>query len=281
MTRWLVAGAGGMLGRDLVAALSIAGDDVAGLTRSELDIRDATACRAAVSGFDVVVNAAAWTDVDGAEGNEAEAFAVNATGAANLARASASVGAVLVQFSTDYVFAGDARTPYPVDAALSPVNAYGRTKAAAEWAVRAECPSSYVVRTAWLYGEHGRNFVATMLARAARGDTMEVVDDQHGQPTWTRDLAEFVRALVVGERSFGIYHGTATGETTWFGLASEAIRLAGFDPSAVRATTSDRFPRPAARPSYSVLANGGQMPPWQDGLRRALPGLVATAKLGQ
>ncbi len=281
MTRWLVAGAGGMLGRDLVAALSTAGDDVVGLARSDLDIRDPTACRAAADGFDVVVNAAAWTDVDAAEGNETEAFAVNAIGAANLARASAASGAVLVQLSTDYVFAGDAQTPYPVDAALSPVNAYGRTKAAAEWAVRAECPSSYVVRTAWLYGEHGRNFVATVLAKAAHGDTVEVVDDQHGQPTWTRDLADFVHALVLAERPFGIYHGTATGETTWFGLASEAFKLAGFDPSAVRATTSDRFSRPAVRPSYSVLANGGQMPPWQDGLRRALPGLVAAAQLRQ
>ena len=281
MTRWLVAGAGGMLGRDLVAVLSIAGDDVVGFTRGDLDIRDATACKAAVNGFDVVVNTAAWTDVDGAEDNEAAAFAVNATGAANLARACGAVGAVLVQLSTDYVFSGDVQTPYPVDAPLSPVNAYGRTKAAAEWAVRAECPSSYVVRTAWLYGEHGSNFVATMLARAARGDTLEVVDDQHGQPTWTRDLADFVRALVVAGRPFGIYHGTATGETTWFGLASEAVKLAGFDPSAVRATTSDRSSRPAARPSYSVLANGAEMPRWEDGLRRALPRLVATAQFGQ
>ena len=142
--------------------------------------------------------------------------------------------------------------------------------------------SSYVVRTAWLYGEHGPNFVATMLRLAAQRDTVDVVDDQRGQPTWTRDLAGLrARLWWCGAPLRDLPRHGDRGDTTWFGLAREVFKLAGFDPSAVRATTSDRFPRPAARPAYSVLANGGQMPRWQDGLRRALPGLVATVQLGQ
>jgi len=268
--RWLVTGAGGMLGTDLVRELRDAGDDVVAMTRSDLDIRDPDACLAAVRGSDVVVNAAAWTDVDGAETAEGAAFAVNAVGAANVARACAATSAVMVQVSTDYVFAGTASTPYPVDAPLDPLNSYGRTKAAAEWAVRAECPSSYVVRTAWLYGEHGPSFPATMLKLAATRDILDVVDDQRGQPTWTVDLARFVRTLVVDEEPFGIHHGTASGKTTWCGFARQLFTAVGLDPELVRPTTSDRFPRPAARPAYSVLANGDRLPAWKDALHRAL-----------
>ena len=187
------------------------------------------------------------------------------------AHARATLAAVMVQVSTDYVFAGTASTPYPVDAPLDPLNPYGRTKAAAEWAVRAECPSSYVVRTAWLYGEHGTSFPATMLKLAATRDTLDVVDDQRGQPTWTVELARFVRTLVVGEAPFGIHHGTASGETTWWGFARELFTAAGLDPERVQPTTSDRYPRPAARPTYSVLDNGSRLPAWDEALRSALP----------
>jgi dTDP-4-dehydrorhamnose reductase len=272
--RWLVTGAAGMLGTDLVRELRDAGDDVVAVTRADLDVRDPAACRSVVQGSDVVVNAAAWTDVDGAESSEADAFAVNAVGAANLARACAATSAVMVQVSTDYVFAGDASAPYEVDSPLDPLNAYGRTKAAAEWAVRAECPQSYVVRTAWLYGEHGSSFPATMLRLAGERDTLDVVDDQRGQPTWTVDLARFLRSLVVDEEPFGIRHGTATGETTWCGFAREIFSSAGLDPDRVRPTTSDRYPRPAPRPAYSVLDNGGRLPKWEDALHRAMPGLT-------
>ncbi|MBA2531133.1 MAG: sugar nucleotide-binding protein, partial [Nocardioidaceae bacterium] len=142
--RWAVTGAGGMLGRDVVDVLLAAGDEVVALGRGDLDVRDPAACLSAVQDVDAVINAAAWTDVDGAETHEAAAFAVNAVGAANLARACAAASAVMLHVSTDYVFAGDGSEPYPVSAPLSPINAYGRTKAAGEWAVRAECPSSYV-----------------------------------------------------------------------------------------------------------------------------------------
>jgi dTDP-4-dehydrorhamnose reductase len=274
MSRWHVTGAGGMLGSDVVEVLREAGHEVRGLGRAALDVRDPEACHVAVAGADVVVNAAAWTDVDVAEEHEAEAFAVNAVGAANLARACAAHGAVMVQVSTDYVFAGDGTSPYPVDAPMAPLNAYGRTKAAGEWAVLANCPASYVVRTAWLYGEHGPSFPTAMLRLAAERETVDVVDDQRGQPTWTHDLAEFVRSLVDRRAPFGIHHGTASGETTWFHFAREVFAAAGLDPERVRPTTSDRYPRPARRPAYSVLDNGSAMPPWDEALRRAMPGLL-------
>jgi dTDP-4-dehydrorhamnose reductase len=272
---WYVTGAGGMLGGDVVSVLRHAGHDVVGLTRSDLDVRDPRACEESLVGADVVVNAAAWTDVDGAEDAEAAAFAVNAVGAANVARAAANAGAALVHVSTDYVFAGDATVPYPTDHPIEPANAYGRTKAAGEWAVLAACPEAYVVRTAWLYGEGGPNFVRTMLRLAGERDTVDVVDDQRGQPTWTRDLAAFLTDLVVSGAPAGLHHGTASGDTSWFGFAREVFKLAGLDPDRVRPTTSAAYPRRAPRPAYSVLDNGGRLPHWQDALARAIPALVA------
>ena len=187
--RALVTGASGMLAHDLVPALRRAGWVVTAMDRSDLDVTDPAECVAAVDGHDLVVNAAAYTAVDDAETNEAAAFAVNAVGAANVARACSRAGARLVQLSTDYVFDGSATEPYAVDHPVAPRSAYGRTKAAGEWAVRALCPESWVVRTAWLYGAGGPNFVSTMLRLAGERETLSVVDDQVGQPTWTVDLA--------------------------------------------------------------------------------------------
>jgi dTDP-4-dehydrorhamnose reductase len=272
--KWVVTGAAGMLGVDVVEVLRSSGHEVRPLTRADLDVRDPAACLAAVAGAQAVVNAAAWTDVDGAETQVLAAFAVNAVGAAHVARACAHQGAALVHVSTDYVFDGTATDPYPPDAPIAPINAYGRTKAAGEWAVRSEHPDAHVVRTAWLYGAHGGNFVRTMLRLAQERDSVDVVDDQRGQPTWTRDLAVLLRDLVVEAGPAGLCHGTSSGEATWFDLARETYRLAGLDPDRVRPTTSDRYPRPAPRPQYSVLANGGRMPDWRDGLRRALPSVA-------
>jgi dTDP-4-dehydrorhamnose reductase len=272
--KWVVTGAAGMLGVDVVEVLRSSGHSVRPLTRADLDVRDPAACRSAVEGAEAVVNAAAWTDVDGAEAREQAAFAVNAVGAANVARASAHHGAALVHLSTDYVFDGTATEPYRPDAPIAPVNAYGRTKAAGEWAVRSEHPGAYVVRTAWLYGAHGGSFVRTMLRLAQERDSVEVVDDQRGQPTWTHDLAVLLRDLVVEAAPAGVHHGTSSGEATWYDLARETYRLAGLDPERVRPTTSDRYPRPAPRPQYSVLANDGRLPDWRDGLRRALPSVA-------
>jgi dTDP-4-dehydrorhamnose reductase len=281
--RWLVVGAGGMLGRDVVEVLTGRGVAVTALTRADLDLCDATAVRAAVPGHDVVVNAAGWTDVDGAETAYLEALAVNGTAVGVLAAVCRSAGARLLHPSTDYVFSGEATTPYPEQAPTDPINAYGRSKLAGERAALAE--GAHVVRTAWLYGVHGRNFVATMLRLAGERDTVDVVDDQHGQPTWSYALAE--RLADLGSRADappGVYHGTASGATTWYGLARAVFAGAGLDPDRVRPITSDRLVRPARRPGYSVLGHGrwaaaglAPMTHWETMLDRALPTLLAAA----
>lgn len=285
MTRWLVTGADGMLGNALLPVLEGRGK-VTGTDLATLDITDPAAVAAAVSGQDIVVNAAAWTDVDGAEAAEAAATAVNGHAVAGLARSCAAAGVVLIQLSTDYVLQGTARTPYPEDAPTGPVNAYGRGKLVGERAVREILPrTGYVVRTAWLYGGHGRNFVATVLRLAGERETLAVVDDQHGQPTWTRALARQLAALgqaaVDRTAPAGIYHGTATGQTTWYGLARAVFAGAGLDPDRVRPTTSDTYPRPAKRPGYSVLGHDRWaaagvpcQPPWPEQLAEALPELL-------
>lgn len=275
MTRVLITGAGGMLGRDLQNAL--AGRPVTAATRAELDITDSEAVDDAVRGHDVVVNCAAYTAVDAAETDEDAAYLINATGAENLARASARYGARLIQLSTDYVFAGDATTPYPEDAPLAPVSVYGRTKAAGERLASAAHPEgTIIVRTAWLYGEHGPNFAATMLRLAAERETLEVVDDQRGQPTWTVDLAAQLRRLIDSPVRRGVFHGTASGETTWFGFARAIFEVAGLDPERVHPTDSGSFVRPAPRPGYSVLGHdawdtAGLTPlrPWREALHVA------------
>ncbi|MGH3149397.1 MAG: SDR family oxidoreductase, partial [Streptosporangiaceae bacterium] len=179
MTRWLVTGAGGMLGSDLVAALADRGEPVSGMDRASLDVTDAAAVADAIASArpDVVVNCAAWTAVDDAEAEEEQALAVNADGAAILAATCAASGARLVQVSTDYVFAGDAGRPYAEDDVPAPRTAYGRTKLAGERAVLSRLPwSGYVVRTAWLYGAHGPNFVKTMIRLSGQRPTVDVVD---------------------------------------------------------------------------------------------------------
>ena len=286
MTRWLVAGCDGMLGQDLVAALheSPGAHEVTAVDRDVLDIIDPDECLAAVMGHDVVVNVAAWTAVDDAETHEAQAFSVNAVGAANLARACSAAGARMLQVSTDYVFSGNASSPYAEEAPLAPRSAYGRTKAAGEWAVQSLCPQSWIVRTAWLYGAHGPNFVKTMARLASERDTVLVVDDQRGQPTWTVELAHAIVGLVEAQAPFGTYHGTSSGETTWFGFAQAIFTGLGLDPARVRPSTSDMFPRPAARPANSVLgheawtrASLAALPDWRVALREALPTVVASS----
>ncbi len=262
MTNWLLTGGSGMLGRDLVSVLSADPDvQLTAPVRAELDITDRSSVGAAVAGQDVVVNAAAWTDVDRAEADEAGAARVNGTGAANVALACAESRAVLVHVSTDYVFPGDACAPYREDAPTGPINAYGRSKAIGEAAVRTILPDlGYVVRTAWLYGEHGNNFVVKVLRAAAEREFLDVVCDQRGQPTWSRPLAAQLlalgRAATAGRVPPGIYHGTAAGSATWYTFARAIFELSGRDPERIRPTTSDRFPRPARRPAYSILDHG-------------------------
>lgn len=258
---WLVTGAGGMLGQDVLARLSRSGERFVALDRKALDLTDADAVSAALDEHRpaVVVNCAAWTAVDDAETREAEALAINGDGPANLAAACARTGAVLLHVSTDYVFAGDAQEPYAEDAPTAPRSAYGRTKLAGEKAVLAT-ERGYVVRTAWLYGSGGPNFVRTMIKLEGVKDTLDVVDDQRGQPTWSADLAGLLVELglgaLAGTAPAGVYHGTNAGETTWHGFTQEIFRLLGTDPDRVRPTTSAAFVRPAPRPAYSVLGHG-------------------------
>ena len=254
MNRFLITGAGGMLAYDLETALS--GREVLPLSRAELDITNLAAVRSAVEGYDVVINAAAYTGVDDAESNEDAAFAVNATGAGNLALAAAENGAILVQISTDYVFDGTATTPYSEDTPRGPVSAYGRSKAEGERLVlTANGARSYIVRTAWLYGAHGPNFAKTMLGLAATREQVAVVTDQVGQPTWTLDLARKIVEMIDVSAPYGIYHGTNTGEASWFDFAREVFSNAGLDPDRVTQTDSSSFVRPAPRPAYSVLGH--------------------------
>jgi dTDP-4-dehydrorhamnose reductase len=285
---WLVTGAGGMLGRDLVAELARQGEDVAGLSRGQLDVTDGPAVLAAVRQRRpaVVVNCAAWTAVDAAEQQPAAALAVNGHGAGQVAAACAAAGAWLVQVSTDYVFSGQGSRPYAEDDPPAPATAYGRGKLAGERAVRECLPgTSYVVRTAWLYGAHGGNFVRTMIRLAGEQPAVEVVTDQHGQPTWTADLAGQIIALVRAAAPPGIYHATSSGGTTWFGLAQEVFTLLGADPARVQPVSSAALGRPAPRPAYSVLGHdrhrsAGIEPigHWRAALHRAFPVLLAAAQ---
>lgn len=254
--RWLLTGAGGMLARDCIEVLDAAGQDVTGLTHSDLDITRPEAVDEAVSGVAVVLNCAAWTAVDAAETEEAAAFQVNAVGPAVLARAATRRGALMVQVSTDYVFDGSSRTAYESGDELRPMSGYGRTKAAGEWAVRAEAPDNHlIVRTAWLYGAGGRCFPRTIATVARERDDVPVVDDQFGQPTWTRDVAGFIHRLVDAGVPTGTYHATSSGKASWFDFATEVCRSAGLGTGVLSRTTSATFSRPAPRPSYSVLGH--------------------------
>ena len=279
---WLVIGANGMLGHDLMDVIAMAGHHVVGLDLPNIDITSPESVAAALDVVrpDVVVNAAAYTAVDDAEENEPLAHLVNGEAPHILATEIAGrPGVRLVHVSTDYVFAGDASSPYAEGAEPEPVSAYGRTKLAGERAVRHVLPDrGFIVRTAWLYGVHGTNFVKTMLTLEASKPQISVVDDQRGQPTWSRDLAGHIVALIDAGAPAGIYHGTSSGETTWFGLTREIYRLIGSDPERVKPTTTDAFPRPAPRPAYSVLGHDrwaavGLTPirHWLEALAEALP----------
>ncbi|MGN6130356.1 MAG: dTDP-4-dehydrorhamnose reductase [Nocardioidaceae bacterium] len=254
--RWLVTGAAGMLGTDLVTLLRERGEAVTAITRADLDLTDPTAVTTAVAGHDVVVNCAAWTAVDDAQEHEAEATVVNADGPRLLAHACATNGARLAHVSTDYVFDGSATRPYAEDAPTNPTSAYGRSKAAGEHAVRRALPADHlIVRTAWLYGAHGGCFPKTIARVARERGSVKVVDDQVGQPTWTADVADVVHRLVTAHVPAGTFHATSSGRCSWFDFAREVVAAAGLDPALVQRTTSADFVRPAPRPAYSVLGH--------------------------
>ncbi len=282
--RLVVTGAQGMLGQAVVATARERGHDVIALTRADLDLTDADAVGAAIDSArpEAVVNCAAWTDVDGAQEREFEATAINGAGAGNLARAAASAGARLVHVSTDYVFDGNASEPYIESDPVGPRSAYGRSKLAGEREVLAAGADHAIVRTAWLFGAGGRNFVDTMLTLGAQRDELRVVDDQVGCPTWTGHLAPALLTLAEGG-STGIFHAASRGRCSWFELARAAIERSGLS-CAVLPTTTAEFPRPAPRPAFSVLGtergdDALTLPAWQDGLDAFLAARAADTEV--
>ena len=268
--RILITGAAGMLGQDVVRAAHAANHEVAAFARDELDILDARAVQRTIAAERpaAVINCAAWTDVDAAESDEEGATRLNGEAAGTVAAAAAGAGAAVVHPSTDYVFDGTGTRPYVESDPTAPINAYGRSKLAGEHAVAAANPRHFVVRTSWLFGLGGRNFVETMLGLASAGGPVLVVRDQVGCPTYTGHLAEALVRLLDGE-SYGLHHITGGGDCSWFEFANEIFQQAGTETRAM-SCTSDEFPRPAVRPAYSVLRTerdyGLELPPWQDGL---------------
>ena len=278
----MLIGSGGQLGRDLHAAVQASGHAVAPRTHAELDVRDAAALEAQLAAErpDAVVSTAAFHHVETCERQPEEAFATNAFGVLNLARACQRHGAALMHFSTDYVFDGEQRTPYREGDRPRPLNAYGMSKLAGEYLLAANCPRHFIVRTTGLYGVAGSagkggNFVETMLKKAAAGEAIRVVRDQVLTPTYTVDLAAKALELLATER-FGLYHVTNEGQCSWFEFAAKIFALAGLYPD-LTPVDSATFASSVHRPAFSVLAKDGlraaglaPMPPWEDGLARYL-----------
>jgi dTDP-4-dehydrorhamnose reductase len=266
----LVTGAAGMLGRDVMLAAGNAGHDVIGFGRAELDVTDPAGLEKKfdLERPDVVINCAAWTDVDGAEAAEEAAFAVNGTGAGNVAAAAAAVGASVVQVSSDYVFDGAKAAPYVESDQPAPLSAYGRTKLAGEEATVRANKRHFVVRSAWLFGVAGPNFVETMLRLAGSGNEVLVVRDQIGSPTYTWHLAYGIVRLIEGVE-FGIHHMAAAGQCSWYEFAREIFEQAKVECKVLSITTEE-FGRPAPRPPFSALDSQREhairLPSWQDGL---------------
>jgi len=253
--RVLVTGAAGQLGQEVTAVFSRAGDDVTACDQTAFDLSDRDRVLQVIGGVapDAVVHAGAWTDVDGCEHDPDRADAVNALGTRHVAEAARLCRARICYVSTDYVFDGTADRPYREWDATNPLSVYGRSKLAGEDALG---PADTVVRTSWVCGQHGRNFVKTILAKARDGQRLTVVDDQHGCPTFAEDLAGMIRRLVVGRRP-GLFHVTNQGATTWFDFARAVVEAAGLDVELVQPITTDEMqpPRPAPRPKFSVLDN--------------------------
>ena len=275
----LVTGASGQLGLDLLDEFAAA--DTVGLTHADLDVADEAAVVAAVRDHepDVVIHAGAWTDVDGCELDPDRAHAVNALGSWWVARACRLARATMVMVSTDYVFDGHGTRPYTEFDPTAPVSAYGRSKDAGEQLVRATLCEHAIVRTAWVCGARGKNFVRTMLRVGREQGSARVVDDQVGSPTFTRDLAAAIREIAVSGR-FGTFHRTNDGTCSWYELAAATFELAGLDV-ALSPMKSTELDRPAPRPSYSVLSDRHsvlsglrEMPTWRDGLARLLDELA-------
>lgn len=273
--RVLILGASGMVGRAWAGLLTAHQIPFRALARPAFDLLNPASVAATIEPGDrLVVNAAAWTAVDDAEAQEPAATTANAQAPAALARRCTEVGATLIHYSTDYVFNGQATSPYPIDAPIDPVNAYGRSKAAGEVGVRDSAADHLILRTSWVYAPWGKNFVRTIASLAANRESLRVVEDQRGRPTSAEQLAATSLALYLSGAS-GTWHATDAGECTWHGFASEIVRLLAL-PCRVDPCGTDEYPRPAKRPAYSTLdltpteALIGPLTPWQAELAKVL-----------
>lgn len=275
--RVLVTGAGGQLGRELALWPEHPEWVLVGLGRNEMDITSLEQCRRAVAEHapDVVIHCAAYTAVDQAESDPDAAFRINAVGTRNVALASREVGAKLIYVSTDYVFDGNCDQPYREYDGTNPQSVYGKSKLAGEQLVQSLHDRWFIVRTSWVYGLHGANFVKTMLKLGKEKDKLGVVHDQHGSPTYTKDLAAFLLQLA-GTESYGIYHASNTGSCTWFEFAKAIFEESGMTIE-LNPCTTEEFPRPAPRPRYSVMDHGSirvngleDLPPWREALKAFL-----------
>ncbi|RAP74856.1 dTDP-4-dehydrorhamnose reductase [Paenibacillus montanisoli] len=274
----LVTGAGGQLGRELVHLKVQEDVRIIGLGRNELDITNPEQCRAAMEAHrpNAVIHCAAYTAVDKAETDADEAYRINALGTRNVALAARAFGAKLCYISTDYVFDGKGGKPYDVDEQPNPQTVYGQTKLAGEREVQALLDRCYIVRTSWVYGPYGANFVKTILKLARERDRLTVVSDQIGSPTYTLDLAEFLVRLVQTEK-YGIYHVCNSGSCSWHEFAKAIVLESGITAVKVDPCSTAEYPRPAARPAYSVMSHAAidragleDLRPWRDALRYCL-----------
>ena len=286
---WLITGGSGQLGIALSQELALRGIVFNSWSSNELNITQGAKVVDLITKLSpkVIINCAAWTDVDGAESNELLASRVNSDGAENIALAAKKCGAKLTHISTDYVFSGKNNLPWEVDDLIFPESAYGRTKAEGETRVLLAYPEkTLIVRTAWLYSPWGKNFSKTMTRIALRSEgAVDVVNDQVGQPTSAADLAKQVVELCQSNTPSGIYHGTNSGQATWFDLAQEIFMLAGADVNRVRPICSSESPRLANRPSYSVLShkawkntNIQPMRNWRVALAEGMPAIISSVK---
>lgn len=266
MTKVLVTGAKGMLGQDLCPVLEDNGYEVFETDVDILDITDPECTEKVFSEQkpDIVIHCAGYTNVDKAEEDYETAKIVNVVGTENIAKACKKHNAIMVYISTDYVFDGNGNTPYQPNNTTNPINKYGLTKRDGETAVTNNLEKYYICRTSWLYGHHGKNFVETMLSLASKPE-LKVVDDQVGCPTWTVDLSNAI-VEVLQTKPYGIYHTCGGGSTSWYGFAKEIFKLAGLDVN-LKPCTTDEFPRPAKRPAYSVMDNGGICRDWSKALK--------------
>lgn len=265
--RILVTGANGMLGQDLCPMLEDEGYDVIETDVHNMDITDINVVKQVldVESPDIVINCAAYTNADKAEEDFDTAKKINVTGTENLAKICGERDITLIYISTDYVFNGEKNEPYEPSDKPDPLNNYGITKYLGEEAVKKYCSKYYIVRTSWLYGIHGKNFVDTMLFLAENQELIKVVDDQVGSPTWTIELANGIISLI-NDKPYGIYHICGSGSTSWYGLAKEVFKLAGLEVNLTPCTT-EGFPRPAKRPKYSVMNNDKMCRDWKLALK--------------